>query len=227
MKKSYALEILNQVRETYNQIAESFSQTRSKVWPEFLFVKNLVEKGGKVLDFGCGNGRFFEVFQEKADYYGIDVSEKLICQAKKTYPKGRFYHFDALHIPFEDNFFDLVIAIAVFHHIPSKELREQLLLETKRVLKPQGRLVLSVWYLFHKPKILKKLLVFTCKRIFGKSRLDFFDIFVPWQNKYQRYIHLFNRKSLKKEVLNAGFKIEKSFILNRRKEKNIVLIAQK
>ena len=50
--------------EDYNLIAEQFSRARPRIWNEmrFLFNDYLIE-GEKVLDLGCGNGRFYELFE--------------------------------------------------------------------------------------------------------------------------------------------------------------------
>ena len=121
MKKDYALYLLEKTRQDYNLIADDFSRTRSSIWLETkaLFDKYL-SAGERVLDLGCGNGRYYEYFKEKGlDYHGLDNSEKLVEVARKRYKEADFQVGDALNLPFSDNFFDKVISIAVFHHIPS------------------------------------------------------------------------------------------------------------
>ena len=226
MNETTALEILNQVKEFYNKVSESFSLTRQRIWPEFkVLIKKLSKGKEKVLDFGCGNGRFSEIF-EKDQYIGVDISFKLIEMAQKKYPEKNFLVIDGLKLPFKDNSFDLVIAIAVFHHLPSKKLRIKVLKEIKRVLKNDGKLLLTVWYLLEKPYIWKLILKFAFKKIFKKNKMDFFDIYLPWQNKYLRYFHLFSKRDLKKEIQEAGFLVEKIFILKKGMQKNLVVIAK-
>ena len=226
MNETTALEILNQIKEFYNKASESFSSTRQRIWPEFeVLIKKLLKDKEKVLDFGCGNGRFSEIFK-KTQYIGVDISSKLIDMAQKKYPRKKFLVIDGLNLPFKDNFFDLVIAIAVFHHIPSKELRIKVLKEIKRVLKNNGILFLSVWYLLDKPHIWKLILKLAFKKIFKKDKTDFFDVYLPWQNKYLRYFHLFSKRSLKKEIQKSGFSIEKIFVLKRSNQKNLITIAK-
>jgi hypothetical protein len=66
-------------------------------------------------------------------------------------------------------------------------------------------------------------------KIFGKSKFDFRDIFVPWQNKTLRYVHCFTKKELTDLAESAGFKIIESGILKRKKtnNSNIFLVAKK
>lgn len=102
------------------------------------------------LDFGCGDGNtslYFMQYFPFSTYNGIDISSESIEVAKtKSLKNTNFQIFNGLHIPFEDNSFDVVFTACVFHHIDFK-LHENLLLEIKRVLKPGGK-----FYIFeHNP----------------------------------------------------------------------------
>ena len=135
MEKSYAEYLLEKTKENYNLIAEDFSRTRSVIWLETksLFDRYLLP-GEKILDLGCGNGRYFEYLKDKkVDYFGVDNSAELIKIAKSRYQKVNFQIADALNLPFPDNFFDKVISIATFHHIPSGEFRIKFLNGYRRI----------------------------------------------------------------------------------------------
>lgn len=229
MNSEYAKYLLEKTRKDYNLIAEDFSRTRSRIWEELRFFEKYIADNEKVLDLGCGNGRLYELFKEKTiDYYGVDFSEKLIEIARKRYPQFEFQVADALNLPFSANFFDKVFNIAVLHNIPSKELRLKCLKEIKRVLKPEGLLILTVWNLgsFRKFIIFLKYIVL---KIIGKTKLDFDDTFIPWGKQVSRYLHCFSKKELKKLSEEAGFKVKEVKILKRSKSKesNILLIAEK
>lgn len=231
MKRDTALKILNEVRESYDQIAGDFSRTRKNVWEEFKPLAGYVHVGDRVLDLGCGNGRLVELFHGKPiEYFGIDHSAKLIEIAKNKYPQQEFLFFDGLKIPFEDNFFDKIYCVAVLHHIPGRELRQEFLNEARRVLKPGGRLILSVWNLLDCAEYLKLILSFTFKKLTGRSKLDFFDVVEPYfgKEKAQRYIHLFRKRELKREISKAQFMIERVENLpHGKKFKNLLVIARK
>ncbi len=198
--------------------------------PDFLYFKPFIKKGDKILDLGCGNGRLFEIVNG-AEYIGVDISEKMIEIAKTRYPQAQFLVTSPLLLPFPDNTFDKVFCLSVLHHIPSEQLRRRFLGEIKRVLKPEGLLFLTVWNLWNKLSIKKLLLKYTILKLIGKSKLDFFDIFLPWKDSkgniiIQRYLHVFTLNSLKNTLKEAGFKILEAEILKRsKKESNLFIMA--
>ncbi len=231
MDKSIANQILNKVRDDYNQIADDFSNTRVQIWPETVVLFDYIKKGGRVLDLGCGNGRFVNIIKEKGgEYFGTDVSEKLIETAKKLYPNEKFQTIEPLKLPFSNGYFDIIYSIAVFHHIPSKDFRIEFLKEANRVLKPGGFLILTVW----KPKDKEEQQIFWkffLKKIFGLSKLDFRDVIESWfgKNKGERYFHCFSEKELANLAKKSGFKIIKSGIIKNEKgnRNNYFIVVQK
>jgi len=110
---------------------------------------------GKVLDIGCGNGRSTELLANFAEYViGIDFSERLLEQANQKRnvvwhqkvggPNWRYYLEDAKSLHFEESSFDIVgMFWNTFGNLYS--LRDQVLREAKRVLKPDGRIIMSVF----------------------------------------------------------------------------------
>ena len=230
MDQDYAQYLLKKTRDDYNAIAEDFSSSRYSIWPELNIFGAYIENGNRVLDLGCGNGRLVELFKDKnIDYLGIDNSEKLIEIAKTKYPNARFQSVDALKLPFPDNYFDKIFSIAVLHHIPSSELRHQFIQEAIRVLRPGGVLIITVWDLWRRSTSIGLIIRFAFSKIFGKSKLDFKDIFVPWQKKIDRYIHCFTKGELKELLKKSGFKIKEARIFKRKETKNynICIIAEK
>ncbi len=232
MKERYAKILLEKNREGYNRIAQDFNRRRDWIPPDFEILERYINQGEKILDLGCGNGRFSEIVGDKANYYGVDVSEKLVEIAKKKYPNKNFLVSQPLTLFFKNNFFDKIFCLAVLHHLPSKKNRKDFLKEIKRILKPGGLLILTVWDLSSYPKAKSLLFKYTLLKLIGKTKLDFKDIFYPWKNNegeilIQRYIHIFSEKELKRLVKSAGFVIKEKGILQRsEKWRNIFLIAQ-
>src|SRR3989344_2355970 len=191
MDQDYAQYLLKKTIENYNLTAEDFSRTRRYVWPGFEPLAQYAEPNDKVLDLGCGNGRLLDLLRDKKiNYIGVDNSAALITLAQKRYPAADFRIGDALKISFASNYFDKIYSVAVLHHIPSEELRLEFLEEVKRVLRPGGLLILTVWNLWQWRSFKYNLKYITLK-ILGLSKLDFKDIFVPWAKTRQRYFHCF------------------------------------
>ncbi len=232
MKKNYAEYLLEKTRQDYDVIAADFDKKRDYIPSDFAVLQDYINSGDKILDLGCGNGRLKEIIGNKADYYGVDISGSLIRIAKSKYPDGNFFVSKPLSLPFESNFFDKVFCLAVFHHIPSEAIRKEFLKEISRVLKPMGKIILTVWDLNNNKKASNLLFKNALLKLIGKSNLDFKDVFYPWKNSagdvvINRYIHIFSEKELEKIIENSGFIIKEKGILERSKKgSNIFIIAQ-
>jgi ubiquinone/menaquinone biosynthesis C-methylase UbiE len=228
MKRELAEKLLKKTIQDYNLISGDFSSSRRFLWPELKFLENYISEKDKVLDLGCGSGRLFELFKGKnIGYTGADASEELLKEAKKKYPDAKFVETDAMSLPFPDNYFDKIFSIALFHHIPSREMRISFLKEARRVLKPKGLIILTCWHLWKNKKGLKLILKFFLLKLFRLSEMDFGDILFPWQNKVDRYLHCFKKRELKKLLKEAGFEIKEQRVLKRGKNSNLYIMGRK
>jgi len=242
MDRDYALYLLEKIKKDYNKLALHFSLTRRFPWFEFLFLIKYIKSGDKILDLGCGNGRFIELIKDlPIEYTGLDISQELIFLSKKRFEnlkktgqlKIKNFHLvigDALNLPFEDNSFDAIFSISVFHQIPSLEFRLRFLKEARRVLKNEGFLILSVWNFWQK-KFLLNLIKYTLLKLLRKVKLDFKDIFIPWKTSQNqiilRYYHAFTKSEIKRLCQKSGFKVEKIGFLRSKGRRNIYVVAKK
>jgi len=107
----------------------------------------ILEADGRVLDFGCAAGRMIRCLKEhaqNAEVWGVDQSARHIvwCQQYLS-PPFRFVTSTTFpHLPFEDNYFDLVYAGSVFTHIG--DLEDAWLMELRRIVRPGGWLYITV-----------------------------------------------------------------------------------
>lgn len=94
--------------------------------------------GRRVVEIGCGIGRWGEFFAEQgADYLGLDISESMLRRAKGVASRGSFVRFGAAGIPLKNGVADVVVAITVLHHNPY-ERQEALAMEMGRILRKGG-----------------------------------------------------------------------------------------
>ena len=100
-------------------------------------------KGKKVLEVGCGAGRFSEVILESgAELHAVDLSEAVEANYRNccNYPNYHVYQANLLELPFSPGQFDIVICIGVVQHTPDPEKTISSLCSQVR---PGGMLVLD------------------------------------------------------------------------------------
>jgi len=125
----------------------------------------------EILDIGTGTGRIARVLiKHKVDLTGIDLNFARI----KTSVKNRLlvggnasnYKLvvaDGQFLPFEDSSFDAIVCIRSLKYFPNYLLGIR---EMSRVLKPGGRLVLSISNVYGIDSILLRLRLLAYKKLF-------------------------------------------------------------
>lgn len=165
------------VTDVYNKIGGHFDITRVNHWS---WITEFVEKlphSSFILDNGCGNGR--NMMYSNYRFQGVDSSQTFVDMCIE---KGLNCELgDMCSLPFKDNTFDAILSIAAFHHLATPERRMKALQEMLRVLKPNGKVIMSVWSITQPVKT---------RRVFTK----YGDTIVPWKNPsgtYNRYYYIF------------------------------------
>jgi ubiquinone/menaquinone biosynthesis C-methylase UbiE len=99
----------------------------------------------KVLDVGCGTGKVAHtVAPYVQEVHGIDFSSEMISQIDtQQFPNIFPKEASASNLPYPDNSFDRVTARLVLHHITDSKEMDDTLQEIKRVLKPDGKFIIS------------------------------------------------------------------------------------
>src|SRR5678815_4472513 len=105
-------------------------------------------RGKKVLDAGCGNGRFaYYATKYGAEVWAIDLGPAVEVARRNTHARNvHVVQADLHNPPFALESFDFIYSIGVLHHLPNPEAAFQNLL---RFLKPGG--VVQI-YLYWKPE---------------------------------------------------------------------------
>jgi ubiquinone/menaquinone biosynthesis C-methylase UbiE len=139
-------EIMRQKELFYSTIANDFDKLQNKYdllrRLEVIFDELLVESpsGKLLLDVGCGSGSFsIKALTLGAKVISLDIGFDLLEIAKKKKP-GKFINGNALTLPFDCNYFDIVISSEVIEHTPDPKRAVK---EMARVLKNGGTLALT------------------------------------------------------------------------------------
>lgn len=102
-----------------------------------------VGPGNAVLDVCCGPGTVAGAAAARgAEARGVDLSERFVAIARRRYAGARFEVGDAEALPFADGAFDAVVSGYGIIHLPRPAAA---LREMTRLLRPGGRLAVSVW----------------------------------------------------------------------------------
>ena len=132
--------------EAANGYEEFFVPAIFEQWPPIMITAAAVSESDDVLDVGCGTGVLTrELTQHVGDTgsaTGFDLSESMLCVARNRCPEATFKQGNVSELPFDDKSFDVVISSFMLMFVPDPE---RSLSEMRRVLRPGGRLVISVW----------------------------------------------------------------------------------
>ena len=138
----------------FENFADEFDQkvnlydTKKRVDVVFNDLLSDIELKNKItLDAGCGTGWFSQAACIRgADVYSMDLGEGLLSKVKEKCGSKTIVG-SILNIPFNDNYFDIIISSEVLEHTPDPILAIK---ELYRVLKPNGICIITtpnkVWY---------------------------------------------------------------------------------
>ena len=150
-------------RRFYTLRSKEFSASRDHPWPgwEKLLCLLEIEKYAaplRVLDVGCGNGRFLRFLMNSGvgsvHYIGLDQSPELLELAKLgtrvregdriEWTEGNLLEENSrLSLPSDS--FDLIAVFGLLHHLPGREERRALLEALQERLRAGGVLALTAW----------------------------------------------------------------------------------
>jgi tRNA (uracil-5-)-methyltransferase TRM9 len=203
-------------RQVWDSIAMPFRHFARRKDPEVMkFIESL---DGNLIDIGCGAGRNFS--KAGLQIFGIDFSEKMLGfardRSKQLGIEANLFKADASFLPLKDNSFDSAIMATVLHCIPKQSI-VKCLDELRRILKPGGKAMITVWNK-DQPRFL----------------LEKKEVSVPWKTNektFLRYCYLFSKKELKNTLESHGFSVINIKGSRDKKlglfSKNIIVIVEK
>jgi SAM-dependent methyltransferase len=156
-----------------------------------------IERMERILEIGCASGRMIRHLDNLApsrEIWGVDFAAAAVmwCEENLSPP----FHFATTtvvpHLPFKDEYFDLVYAGSVFTHID--ELANAWFLELRRILKPGGKL----WFTINDRRSIKVFegertaaeFEYYCTRVGGKQNwLHCVDGLLRQHPAYRRFVN--------------------------------------
>jgi 2-polyprenyl-3-methyl-5-hydroxy-6-metoxy-1,4-benzoquinol methylase len=212
-------------REFYARFAREFSATRSSERLNLDPLKPFLSDGARMLDIGCGNGRLVARLEREGyhlRYLGVDVTPELIEMANV-----RKLHLARVSADFRvgditargwtnalapNAPFDVVIALAVLHHVPGFELRAAVIRDVRAVLHPGGVFVMSNWRFMHNARLRRKIVPW---QIVGMDTdaLEEGDALLDWQRggTGYRYCHQLTEAEVEALAASSGLQVVAQF----------------
>lgn len=220
---STAASLIDMNREFYTQFGDSFSVTRHRIQPGVRRVMGTLKDDESILDLGCGNGEFARELARgghRGPYLGVDFSLPLLRDAEAQ-PKGfsaRFMEVDLTQLSdFKEQLlvignWSMITAFAVLHHIPSTELRLDMLRVVHQLLKKDGLFIHSNWQFLNSEKLKARIQPWEAVNL-STTDVDPGDYLLDWRSGGQglRYVHHFEESELEELASASQFEILDTF----------------
>jgi SAM-dependent methyltransferase len=174
-----------------------------------------------ILDLGCGNGELARELAQRdhrGSYLGVDFSLPLLQNAESqpegfsaTFLQADLTTLDKLSI-LDDLSFDFIFAFAVLHHIPSSDLRLNILKKIFQWLKLDGHFIHSNWQFLNSEKLKSRIQDWS-KAGLSPDDVDPNDFLLDWRSGGDglRYVHHFGRIELQELARWTNFQIKDTF----------------
>jgi len=141
---------LNRIESLYDKVAREYAEKFSgeherKPKDQEILRRFAQEIGGRrpVWDFGCGPGQTTQCLTNLGiDISGLDLSERILEQARTNHPKIHFQKGNILELEFEDDSIAGAVAFYTIVHFSEEQVRRACH-EVLRVLQPGGIFLLT------------------------------------------------------------------------------------
>jgi tRNA (uracil-5-)-methyltransferase TRM9 len=208
-------------REFYNRFGDQFSATRQRLQPGVKKILDSIQADDSVLDLGCGNGHFLRELARrghKAALLGVDFSLPLLRDAEST-PGVFFREIDLTQLSVISNQllviseqWSVITMFATLHHIPSHKIRLDILNTVRKLMKEDGKFILSNWQFLNSEKLRSRIQPWDKVGI-NESDVDEGDYLLDWHSGGEglRYAHQFSAEELLGLADQAQMRVIDSF----------------
>ncbi len=208
-------------REFYNRFGDSFSATRQRLQPGVKKILETIHVDDSVLDLGCGNGHFLHELLRRghqAPLLGVDFSLPLLRDAEST-PGVAFREIDLTQLSKNSDqlsltgHWSLITSFATLHHIPSHQIRLDILRAVKKLLNPGGKFILSNWQFLNSEKLKARIQPWN-KAGLEDNDVEEGDYLLDWRSGGEglRYAHQFSAEELLGLAGQAEMSLSESFL---------------
>jgi len=219
-------------RHFYASFAEHFAASRSVSDPALTSIVPYLPSQARILDVGCGNGRLAVLLERErpgSTYVGLDAIPELIHEARaRTEQLSRthviFRVVDITRQGWPEDLplthpskrsragFDCVVALAVLHHIPSFDLRAQVLRDVAGLLRPEGYVILSTWRFLAHERIREKIVSWD-EVVVEEEKLEPGDYLLDWKRggRGLRYCHMIDEEEMEELAVVSSLVVRETF----------------
>lgn len=220
MDSTVAQTLVKLNRRFYADFGETFSATRQRIQPGVQKIISRLTGNERILDLGCGNGELARTLARggfRGEYLGLDFSLPLLKDAGSQ-PGAFPVNFLAVDLTAPDwslntGHWSLITAFATLHHIPSRELRQNILRQVHHLLPPGGRFIHSNWQFLNSERLRRRIQPWETVGL-SAAEVDEGDYLLDWRagGSGLRYAHHFSGEELAQLAAEAGFSVEESFL---------------
>lgn len=225
-------------RQFYLKTQVYFNTSRQFPWSGWKkLLPYLQGDSSKVLDLGCGNGRFgiWLSQHQQIQYTGLDNNQYLLDRCGEALPQAKLINQDILKPWQVKEKFDLIVLFGVLHHIPGFNNRLKILRWAKKLLLKNGYLIFSLWQLDNTRRLTRKIVPWpeflkNSKIKINLKQLEPNDLIINWKSgpTAYRFCHIVDGKELKRLLERLKMIQEQNFFSDGEKGRgNRYLILKK
>ncbi|MGJ3239362.1 MAG: class I SAM-dependent methyltransferase [Anaerolineae bacterium] len=197
-------------RQFYETTAQKFDQTRQRSWAGWQPLAAYLAAPLRVLDVGCGNGRFglflHDVLDGEIIYHGVDNNAQLLAYAREALaPHSRLQvtitEQDVIVDPLPTGNYDAVALFGVIHHVPGFDNRRHFVTQLAERVAQGGLLIMAMWRFYEYERFRQRFVPFP-----DDLPVEQHDYLLDWRSgeRALRYCHYVDDAELEVLIRASG-----------------------